>query len=81
VDEKKKFFQDIERLTRDMFEGPTFVSKLPLFNVWAVFVESKESGIGVGGTPKDTAFGLYRDGTVLIHIFPVQIVFSDYSTD
>lgn len=34
------------RLTKEMFEGVTFRSYLPLFNIWAVYVESEESGIG-----------------------------------
>jgi IgA Peptidase M64 len=38
--------------------------------VWAVFTPSVESGIGVNGKPKNTAFGLYRDGTELRGIYP-----------
>ncbi|KAJ9078778.1 hypothetical protein DSO57_1003242 [Entomophthora muscae] len=34
--EKKKFFNDIERLTKDMFKGVTFRSWLPLFNIWVI---------------------------------------------
>jgi len=40
-----------------------------LFNVWAIYVESEESGIGTYGKPKNTAFGLYRDGTELRGIY------------
>lgn len=58
--EEAKFFADMERLTTDMFTGDTFAQYLPLFNVWAVLQPSIESGIGVGGKPKNTAFGLYR---------------------
>ncbi|KAI9345672.1 IgA peptidase M64-domain-containing protein, partial [Obelidium mucronatum] len=64
------FLQDMQRLVKDMWEGGSFDAVLPLYNVWAVFVESKERGIGVGGTPKNTAFGLYRDGTELRGIYP-----------
>ncbi|RUS21350.1 IgA peptidase M64-domain-containing protein [Endogone sp. FLAS-F59071] len=67
--EKSKFFADMERLTRDMFVGQTYRSTLPLFNIWAVYRPSAESGIGVGGSPRDTAFGLYRDGTELRGIY------------
>lgn len=58
--EQAKFFDDIQRLTDEMFTGDTFAQYLPLFNVWAAFLPSQDSGIGVGGTPKDTVFGLYR---------------------
>ncbi|KAJ3046627.1 hypothetical protein HK097_000677 [Rhizophlyctis rosea] len=67
--ERDKFFSDVRRLTSDMFNGTTFASTLPLFNIWAVYKPSKETGIGVGGIPKDTAFGLYRDGTELRGIY------------
>ncbi|KAJ1549498.1 hypothetical protein HK405_000338, partial [Cladochytrium tenue] len=69
ADERDKFVADIKRLTEDMWTGPTFRSFTPLFNIWAVFKPSKESGIGVGGRPKNTAFGLYRDGTELRGVY------------
>ena len=40
------------------------------FNIWSVFEVSAETGIGVGGVPRDTAYRLYRDGTQLRGIFP-----------
>jgi hypothetical protein len=43
---------------------------MKILNVWAVFTPSAESGIGVNGKPKDTVFGLYRDGTELRGIYP-----------
>jgi hypothetical protein len=58
--EKERFFADCERTVRGLFEGRTFASYLPLFNVYAVFVPSAVSGIG-DGSPKNTAFKLYRD--------------------
>lgn len=57
--EKEKFFADIARLVDDLFHGKTFQSYTPLFNVYAVFVPSTESGIS-DLKQKDTAFGLYR---------------------
>ncbi len=60
AEERDQFFQDIRRLTEDMFNGDTFRSYLPLFNIWAVYVESVESGIGYDGY-KDTPFRLYRE--------------------
>ena len=57
--EKEKFFADAKRTTEGLFVGKTFASYLPLFNVYAVFVASNESGIG-DGSPKNTAFRLYR---------------------
>jgi hypothetical protein len=68
--EQGKFDGDMRRLINDMFEVSTFQSYLPLFNIWTVFVPSEESGIGVNGTPKNTSFGLYRDGTELRAVYP-----------
>ncbi|KAG0316947.1 hypothetical protein BGZ99_006605 [Dissophora globulifera] len=67
--EREKFFTDMNRLVNDMFKGDTFQSFLPLFNVYALFRPSKESGIGSNGKWKDTAFRLYRDGTELRGIY------------
>ncbi|MCM0606552.1 MAG: hypothetical protein KA715_10720 [Xanthomonadaceae bacterium] len=53
------FFKDAQRLTDDLFQTPTFKSYLALFNVYAVFVPSKESGI-TDLTKKNTTLGLYR---------------------
>ncbi|KAF9896178.1 hypothetical protein BX616_007980, partial [Lobosporangium transversale] len=69
LDEREKFFSDIQRLVNDMFVGDTFQSYLPLFNIYALFRPSKESGIGVNGKWKDTSFRLYRDGTELRGIY------------
>ncbi|KAF9429290.1 hypothetical protein BGZ76_001536 [Entomortierella beljakovae] len=69
LEEREKFFSDIQRLVNDMFIGDTFKSFLPLFNVYALFRPSKESGIGVNGKWKDTSFRLYRDGTELRGIY------------
>lgn len=69
LEERASFIEDMTRLSTEMFEGETFLSWLPLINVWAVFVPSAESGIGSGGKPKNTPFGLYRDGTELRGIY------------
>jgi hypothetical protein len=57
--EKDKFFADALSTTKQLFDGQTYANYLPLFNVYAVFVPSNESGIG-DGSPKDTALKLYR---------------------
>ncbi len=57
--EKEKFFGDVNRTVDGLFKGNTFKSYLSLFNVYAVFVPSAQSGIG-DGLPKNTAFKLYR---------------------
>ncbi|CAL8080667.1 unnamed protein product [Orchesella dallaii] len=67
--EKEEFFEDMERLTDEMFAGTTFRSYLPVFNIWAIYVESVESGIGYDG-PKDTPFELYRQSGQLRGIYP-----------
>lgn len=67
--EREEFFQDIRRLTDDMFRGTTFQSYLPLFNIWAVYVESVDSGIGYDGA-KNTPFRLYREAGQLRVIWP-----------
>jgi len=66
--EKDQFFSDIRRLTEDMFNGVTFRSYLPLFNIWAIYVESIDSGIGYNGA-KDTPFRLYREAGQLRGIY------------
>ncbi|OZJ03033.1 hypothetical protein BZG36_03259 [Bifiguratus adelaidae] len=73
LSEKEKFFEDIERLAREMFVGDTYQSTLPLYNIWAVYVESNESGVGVNHEPLDTAFGLVRDGTELRGIYCTKV--------
>lgn len=67
--EREKFFGDMNRLVNDMFIGDTFESFLPLFNVYALFRPSRESGIGTQGKWRDTSFRLYRDGTELRGIY------------
>lgn len=57
--EKEKYFADVERIVTDLFREVTFKSYLPLFNIYAVFVPSRDSGI-TDLSSKDTAFGLYR---------------------
>ncbi|GJE91910.1 IgA peptidase M64-domain-containing protein [Phanerochaete sordida] len=69
ADEHAKFLQDAQRLADDISYNQTFNTVKPLLNFWAAFTPSKESGIGVGGKPKDTAFGLYRDGTELRGVY------------
>lgn len=61
--ERERFYGDMTRLTEEMFADVTFMSWLPLFNIWAIFVPSEESGIGYYGTPKKTPFQLYKQGT------------------
>lgn len=60
--EKEKFFEDAQKITDDLFGQDTFATYRALFNVHAVFVPSRTSGIG-DGSPKDTALGLYRHAT------------------
>jgi hypothetical protein len=59
LSEKNRFFEDAKRITDDLFSESTFASYLMLFNVYAVFVPSKDSGITDVQT-KNTIFGLYR---------------------
>lgn len=61
--------KDNQRLVDDMFADVTFSQYLPVFNIWSVYRPSTETGIGVGGKPKNTAFGLYRDGTELRGVY------------
>lgn len=66
--ERGQFFDDIRRLTADMFNGETFRSYLPVFNVWAIYVESVDSGIGYNGA-RNTPFRLYRQAGQLRGIY------------
>ncbi|KAF8269384.1 IgA peptidase M64-domain-containing protein [Lactarius quietus] len=63
--ESDKFIADVTRLVKEISANQTFHSVAPLLNFWAAFTPSDESGVGVGGVPKNTPFGLYRDGTEL----------------
>ncbi|KAF7296654.1 hypothetical protein HMN09_01074100 [Mycena chlorophos] len=69
AEERDKFIEDASRLADDVSNNQTFHTVKPLMNFWAAFTPSKESGVGVGGTPKDTVFGLYRDGTELRGVY------------
>ncbi|KXN73693.1 hypothetical protein CONCODRAFT_3381 [Conidiobolus coronatus NRRL 28638] len=66
--EREKFFGDVTRLTKEMFEGMTFKSWLPLFNIWGIHVNSVDSGIGDDG-PKNTPYKLHRKKGQLRGIF------------
>ena len=59
-DEKEKFFEDARFTADQLFKAKAFSSYLPLFNIYAVFVPSNESGLS-DRERKDTAFGLRRD--------------------
>jgi len=67
--QRTQFISDMQRLVKEMFQDITFKSYLPVFNIWALYRASTQSGIGVGGKPLNTAFGLYRDGTELRGIY------------
>eukprot|EP01060_Flectonema_neradi_P039500 TRINITY_DN8720_c0_g1_i2.p1 TRINITY_DN8720_c0_g1~~TRINITY_DN8720_c0_g1_i2.p1 ORF type:complete len:490 (+),score=87.69 TRINITY_DN8720_c0_g1_i2:331-1800(+) len=67
--QKSDFDADMRRLVDDMFDDVTFQSYLPVFNIWSIYIPSAESGIGTHGQPRDTTFGLYRDGTQLRGIY------------
>lgn len=73
--ERDQFFDDIRRLTDDMFNGETFRSYLPLFNIWAVFVPSNFSGIGYNGAA-DTPFRLYRQAGQLRAIYTANSAYA-----
>ncbi|KAI0105667.1 IgA peptidase M64-domain-containing protein [Nemania sp. FL0031] len=68
-DEKDKFFDDAMTLAVAVTDGQTFADVVPLMNFWAGFSPSAESGVGVGGQPLDTVYGLYRDGTELRGVY------------
>jgi len=68
LEEREQFFDDIRRLTVDMFNGETFRSYLPVFNIWAIYVPSNDSGIGYNGAI-DTPFRLYRQAGQLRAIY------------
>ncbi|KDQ62041.1 hypothetical protein JAAARDRAFT_29945 [Jaapia argillacea MUCL 33604] len=69
LEERQKFMEDAQRLADDISSNHTFNTVKPLLNFWAAFTPSNESGIGTGGKPKDTPFGLYRDGTELRGVY------------
>jgi hypothetical protein len=57
--EKERYFSDVKRMVKDMFQEVTFKSYLELFNIYAVFTPSEESGI-TDMITKQTVFDLYR---------------------
>jgi hypothetical protein len=59
LSEKQKYFDDVNRIVDDMFKEVTFKSYLPVFNIYAVFTPSQDSGI-TDLKSKRTAFDLYR---------------------
>lgn len=59
LEEKQKYFDDVNRMVDDLFKEVTFKSYLPLFNIYAVYTPSNDSGI-TDLIEKDTAFSLYR---------------------
>lgn len=59
LEEEQKYREDVQRIVNDLFGGKTFKSFLPLFNIYAVFVPSSDSGIS-DIESKSTAFDLYR---------------------
>ncbi|CAE6458710.1 unnamed protein product [Rhizoctonia solani] len=67
--EKQKFLDDATRLALAISVNQTYAPVAPLINFWGAFTPSNESGIGVGGKPKDTVYGLYRDGTELRGVY------------
>ncbi|KAJ3153221.1 hypothetical protein HDU89_000850 [Geranomyces variabilis] len=69
ADDRMDYEADMNRLVADMWAGDTFKHVLPLMNVWGIFAPGVDRGIGVGGKPKNTPFGLYRDGTELRGIY------------
>ncbi|KAJ1302413.1 hypothetical protein OPQ81_002731 [Rhizoctonia solani] len=69
VEEKEKFLDDATRLALAISVNQTYAPVAPLINFWGAFTPSNESGIGVGGKPKDTVYGLYRDGTELRGVY------------
>ena len=68
--QRDQFFNDISRLVNEMWNGETFKPLLPMFNIWALFVPSQDSGITFMSYRKNTAFGLTRDGNELRGILP-----------
>lgn len=63
VDEQRGiFFQDAQRYTNHLLQAPTFQAFAPLLNISAVLVPSADAGIANKDCPRDTVFGLFRDG-------------------
>eukprot|EP00835_Amoeboradix_gromovi_P004105 NODE_302_length_11399_cov_0.339115.p1 type:complete len:547 gc:universal NODE_302_length_11399_cov_0.339115:7001-5361(-) len=74
--ERTKFFNDIKRLVDEMWNGQTFKPLLPMFNIWALYIPSVDSGISFMQYSKNTVFGLRRDGNELRGIMPGKANFA-----
>jgi hypothetical protein len=59
---------EMQRL-KDIYQVFKEISHV-VFNTWAVYRPSVESGVGTHGRAKNTAFRLYRQGTQLRGLFP-----------
>ena len=70
LQERALFYKDIERLVNEMWNGETFKPLLPMFNIWALHLPSKDSGISFQSNVKNTAFGLQREENQLRAIMP-----------
>ncbi|KAJ6584528.1 hypothetical protein B0H19DRAFT_1249484 [Mycena capillaripes] len=79
LEEREKFIKDATRLADDISNNQTF-NTVKAFDEFLGsfhtqqradynFLRVVQSGLGVEGKPKDTAFGLYRDGTELRAVY------------
>ncbi|KAG8743139.1 hypothetical protein FRC10_000356 [Ceratobasidium sp. 414] len=66
AEEKVKFFDDATRLGIAITVNQTYAPVAPLLNFWGAFTPSVDSGIGVGGKPKEFVFAMipYMEGWV-----------------
>ncbi|KAF8704378.1 IgA Peptidase M64, partial [Rhizoctonia solani] len=81
-DEKQRFIDDATRLGHAISVNQTYAPVAPLINFWGAFTPSKESGIGVGGKPKEYAHSLSTDYIGTLSLYPLMdssglSVFSD----
>jgi hypothetical protein len=61
ADEKESFFGDVSQLSVDLFVEGTFGAWAPIFNIWGIYRESADTGIGTRRAPRATAFGVHKE--------------------
>ena len=71
--ETAKFKKDVARVVQEGF-GPDglYFSISPFLNIHSVSTPSRNSGVGMEGSPKDTAFRLFREKGTLRSILPTD---------
>ncbi len=73
AEEKEIFFGDVSQLSVDLFVEGTFGAWAPIFNIWGIYRESADTGIGTKRDPRATAFGVHKEESAPSALFVSNI--------